>query len=102
MNCFNFAAAQAEGVIASAARDQDINRFTGYMCAFQDKISQANPDGMMVSFLSNHDMDRSAGYLMLANHFPQMAANLYLLCSGSPFGWDSCFGRCWRKTGTSA
>lgn len=55
------------------------------MCAFQDKISQANPDGMMVCFLSNHDMDRSAGYLMLANHFPQMAANLYLLCSGSPF-----------------
>lgn len=39
----------------------------------------------MVCFLSNHDMDRSAGYLMLANHFPQMAANLYLLCSGSPF-----------------
>ena len=85
MNCFNFAAAQAEGVIASAAKDQDINRFTGYMCAFQDKISQANPDGMMICFLSNHDMDRSAGYLMLANHFPQMAANLYLLCSGSPF-----------------
>ena len=85
MNCFNFSAAQAEGVIASAAKDQDINRFTGYMCAFQDKISQANPGGMMVSFLSNHDMDRSAGYLMLANHFPQMAANLYLLCSGSPF-----------------
>ena len=85
MNCFNFSAAQAEGVIASAAKDQDINRFTGYMCAFQDKISQANPGGMMVCFLSNHDMDRSAGYLMLANHFPQMAANLYLLCSGSPF-----------------
>lgn len=85
MNCFNFSAAQAEGVIASAAKDQDINRFTGYMCAFQDKISQANPDGMMVCFLSNHDMDRSAGYLMLANHFPQMAANLYLLCGGSPF-----------------
>lgn len=85
MNCFNFSAAQAEGVIASAAKDQDINRFTGYMCAFQDRISQANPNGMMVCFLSNHDMDRSAGYLMLANHFPQMAANLYLLCGGSPF-----------------
>ena len=85
MNCFNFGAAQAEGVIASAAKDQDINRFTNYMCSFMDKVSAANPEGMMISFLSNHDMDRSAGYLMLANHFPQMAANLYLLCGGSPF-----------------
>ena len=85
MNCFNFGAAQAEGVIASAAKDQDINRFTNYMVSFLNKVQSANPQGMMISFLSNHDMDRSAGYLMLANHFPQMAANLYLLCSGSPF-----------------
>lgn len=85
MNCFNFAASQAEGVIASAAKDQDINQFTNYMCAFQKKVETANPDGMMISFISNHDMDRSAGYLMLANRFPQMAANLYLLCGGSPF-----------------
>lgn len=85
MNCFNFGASQAEGVIASAAKDQDINRFTNYMVSFLEKVDAANPQGMMISFLSNHDMDRSAGYLMLANHFPQMAANLYLLCSGSPF-----------------
>lgn len=85
MNCFNFGAAQAEGVIASAAKDQDINRFTNYMVSFLNKVQSANSQGMMISFLSNHDMDRSAGYLMLANHFPQMAANLYLLCSGSPF-----------------
>lgn len=85
MNCFNFGAAQAEGVIASAAKDQDINRFTNYMVSFLDKVQAANPRGMMITFLSNHDMDRSAGFLMLANHFPQMAANLYLLCGGSPF-----------------
>ena len=85
MNCFNFGAAQAEGVIANAAKDQDINRFTNYMVSFLDKVASSNPEGMMISFISNHDMDRSAGYLMLANHFPQMAANLYLLCGGSPF-----------------
>ena len=84
MNCFNFAAAQAEGHVATAAKGGDINNFTGYVCAYQEKVRAANPEGMPVSFLSNHDMDRSAGYLMLASHFAQMGANLYLLSPGSP------------------
>lgn len=84
MNCFNFAASQAEGMIAAAAKGGDINNFTGYVSAYQSKVRAANPDGMPISFLSNHDMDRSAGYLMLASHFAQMGANLYLLSPGSP------------------
>lgn len=85
MNCFNFAGAQAEGIIATAAKGGNINNFTHYVSSFQDKVAAANPQGMPISFLSNHDMDRSSGYLMLANHFAQMAANLYLLSPGSPF-----------------
>ena len=84
LNCFNFAAAQAEGMIAAAAKGGDINNFVGYVCSYQDKVKGANADGMPVWFVSNHDMDRSAGYLMLANHFAQMGANLYLLAPGSP------------------
>ena len=38
---------------------------------------------MFIPFFSNHDQDRSAGYPSYTNK--QMAANLYILCSGSPF-----------------
>ena len=84
LNCFNFAAAQAEGMIATAAKGGDVNTFVNYVCSYQEKVKGANGEGMPVFFLSNHDMDRSAGYLMLANHFAQMGANLYLLAPGSP------------------
>lgn len=85
LNCFNFAAAQAEGVYATAAKGGDINNFTNYICAYQKKMEAAREDAVPISFLSNHDMDRSAGYLMLANRFAQIGANLYLLSPGSPF-----------------
>lgn len=85
LNCFNFAASQAEGMIAMTAKGSDINTFTGYICGYQDKTQAANAGAMPILFLSNHDMDRSAGYLMMANHFTQMGASLYLLSPGSPF-----------------
>ena len=40
---------------------------------------------MLQLFVSNHDMDRSAGYLTAASGQMKMAANLYLLAPGSPF-----------------
>ena len=40
---------------------------------------------MNIPFLSNHDMDRAAGYLSMANGRMAMAANLYILTPGSPF-----------------
>lgn len=83
MNCFNFAVSQAEGVIAKAAKGGSISAFTNYMVSFQDKVENANPEGMMISFLSNHDMDRIAGTFILESHM-RMAANLYLLAPGSP------------------
>lgn len=83
MNCFNFAMAQAEGVAASAAKGFSISTFTKYIEAFQKKVQERNPDGMAMSFLSNHDMDRIAGAFILENNM-KMAANLYLLSPGSP------------------
>ena len=83
MNCFNFAMAQAEGVAAAAAKGQGISKFTNYVVAFQNKIMEVNPEGMAMSFLSNHDMDRIAGAFILDNNM-KMAANLYLLSPGSP------------------
>ena len=83
MNCFNFAVAQAEGMAASAAKGFSISKYTNYVESFQQKVLAKNPEGMVMSFLSNHDMDRIAGAFILENNM-RMAANLYLLSPGSP------------------
>jgi glycosidase len=83
MNCFNFAMSQAEGFAASAAKGSSISNFTNYVASFNTKIASKNPNGMAMSFLSNHDMDRIAGAFITENHM-RMAANLYLLSPGSP------------------
>ena len=83
MNCFNFAAAQAEGTVASAAKGFSIGKYTNYIESFQKKVLEKDPDGMVSLFLSNHDMDRIAGVFILDAHM-RMAANLYLLSPGSP------------------
>ena len=85
MNCFNFTMSQPDGMIARTARSENINNFTNYVVNYQNTIRSVNEDAMAVSFISNHDMDRSAGYLQLNSGQAQMAANLYLLSPGSPF-----------------
>ena len=83
MNCFAFAMATAEGVPAKAAKGSQISNYTNYIEKMQQKILAENPDGMLMPFLSNHDMDRIAGAFVTENYM-RMAANLYLLCPGSP------------------
>ena len=83
MNCFNFAMSQAEGQAALAAKNGSITTFTNYIESYQNKVLSANSEGMTMSFLSNHDMDRIAGAFITENHM-RMAANLYLLSPGSP------------------
>ena len=83
LNCFNFAMSQAEGMVANAAKGFSMSQYTGYIQSFQKKVLEKNPDGMVMSFLSNHDMDRIAGAFVTENHL-RMAANLYLLSPGSP------------------
>ena len=83
MNCFNFAMAQAEGVMVRAARGQSISQYINYIESFQKKVEAKNTDGMVIPFLSNHDMDRIAGTFALESNM-RMAANLYLLSPGSP------------------
>ncbi len=86
LNCFNFQVAQGEAYISNAAKGKDINVYTKYVEKYQDLVLAANAEGgMMTSFIANHDMDRAAGYLTPSTKQAHMAANLYLLCSGSPF-----------------
>lgn len=84
-NCFNFFVSQAEGLIAETAKAGNVNRFTAYIQKYQDKINALSPYAMNMMFVSNHDMDRAAGYLPVSNGQMKMAANLYLLSPGSPF-----------------
>jgi len=83
MNCFNFTMAQAEGILASAAKGHSMSTYTGYIESFQKKMLEMNENGMVMPFLSNHDMDRIGGAFILENNM-RMAANLYLLSPGSP------------------
>ena len=83
MNCFNFAVSGAESPVARAAKGSNISSFTNYISTFQSKVLAANPEGMVCSFLSNHDQDRIAAAFILESNM-KMAANLYLLSPGSP------------------
>ena len=84
MNCFNFSMSSAEGQVAMAAKgNSNIGRYTNYVVSYLNSIKNTNPDAMMIPFLSNHDQDRIAGAFITENNM-KMAANLYILCSGSP------------------
>ena len=84
MNCFNFATSGAESLIAQAAKGGSVGGYVGYIESYQDKVQNANSNGIPMPFLSNHDMDRIAG-AFISENYTRMAANLYLLSPGSPF-----------------
>ena len=83
MNCFNFTTSGAESSIIQAAKGSRISNYLGYVENYQGRVLQANPNGMPMTFLSNHDMDRIAGTFVTDNYM-RMAAALYLLAPGSP------------------
>ena len=84
MNCFNFAMSQAEGTIATAAKGNSaITKYTKYVESYQQRVLEKDSGAMVMPFLSNHDMDRIAGVFVTDNNM-RMAANLYILCTGSP------------------
>lgn len=84
-NCFDFHVANAEGLISTSVRNQNVNAYNKYVVNYQEKVKGINSDAMPVFFISNHDMDRSAGYLNVTNGLAYIGANLYLLAPGSPF-----------------
>ena len=85
MNCFNFSMAQSGGLLAETANHRDVNRLTAYVDRYLDTVTAMRDDAMLVPFVTNHDMDRAAGFLTAASGNMRVAANLYLLGPGSPF-----------------
>ncbi|MCR5611980.1 MAG: hypothetical protein K6F68_09170 [Clostridiales bacterium] len=85
LNCFDFAVSQSGGLIAETAKKGDVNRYTAYVKAYLERVQAMREGATIVPFVSNHDMDRAAGFLPVASFSMQMAANLYILGPGSPF-----------------
>jgi len=95
MNCFSFDSSQAMGtnMISRATRFGEIDAFARYVENFQKLSKAKNEKAMYIPFIANHDTDRAAGFLPLeqvetdgsTSQPAYMAANIYLLCSGSPF-----------------
>ena len=84
-NCFNFTMSQQSGLIAKAAKGGSVGQLTNYMAQYLEQIKEKNPDAMPVTFITNHDMDRAAGFLQPSFGHAQMAANLSILLPGSSF-----------------
>lgn len=84
-NCFNFSMSQSSGKIASAAKGGNVNALFSYVAQYLDDIHAQNEDAMMITFIANHDMDRTAGFLTVDSGNAYVAANLAILMPGSTF-----------------
>ncbi len=85
-NNFDFGMSQSSGAIAATANGiEPINSYVHYLAGYKAAVKEINPDAILQPFISNHDMNRAAGYLSLENHRMHMAATLYLWTYGTPF-----------------
>ncbi len=85
MNCFDFTISQSNGLIAETAKKGDVNRYTAYVESYISRVDSIRPGSSFTPFVTNHDMDRAAGFLTVASGTMHMAANLYVLGPGTPF-----------------
>ena len=83
---FDFGMAQQSGAVSTVAkRYDDVNWYVSYINRYRELVEGVNPDAILTPFISNHDMDRAAGYLSLENYEMYSAASLYMLTYGNPF-----------------
>src|SRR5690554_1819758 len=85
-NNFDFEMSENYGLISRAAKASlSVTDYLGSIKVYQDKVLNINNEAILSPFISNHDMDRSAGYLSVDDYIMHMAASLYLLSPGNPF-----------------
>ena len=84
-NCFNFTMSQVGGQIAQTAANGDPGVMARYIESYLQQIRAQRSDAMLCSFIANHDMDRTAGFLPISNGRAFVGANLNILTPGSPF-----------------
>jgi len=83
---FDFGMSQLQGAVATVAKQyDDVNWYVTYLNSYRNMIENVNPNAILTPFISNHDMNRAAGFLSVKDYQMHVAANLYLLSSGNPF-----------------
>lgn len=81
---FNFSNSQVDGRIVQALRSGDGAKLSKNIESYQNRIKAMNPNAIDANFISNHDNNRSAGYLVKLED-QKLAASIYLLSPGNPF-----------------
>jgi alpha-amylase len=81
---FAFPFAGAGGLIHGSVQAREGASLASGLENFTGKIKQRNPSGLFAPFLSNHDTDRSAGYIPNPD-IRKLEAAVYLLTPGTPF-----------------
>jgi alpha-amylase len=82
---FNFPFSGATGILVEALRNQKGQSLADKIAGWQARVKQVNPQALDAPFLSNHDMGRSAGYLMYNQQKMKLAAAVYLTMPGIPY-----------------
>ena len=85
LNCFDFSFSQQQGYIAQASKGGNVNSYVSKLISYNKNIKNSNSRSVMAPFISNHDMDRAAGYLSISSGDAYSAANLLLLTNSTPF-----------------
>ena len=85
LDCFDFSTSQVSGLISETAKAGDVNKYTAYVEDYVSRVGAMRGGAMIIPFITNHDMDRAAGFLTTASGYMKVAANLYILSYGSPF-----------------
>jgi len=86
VNCFDFGMSGSSGdVYYTAMGIAGVTEFAERLSLYQRQVLNKNPNAVLNPFISNHDMDRAAGFLPVDDYIMHVAANLYILSSGSPF-----------------
>ncbi len=85
LDCFDFSFSQQAGYIAQASLNGNVNSYISKLISYYNNTKKHNSNSVMAPFISNHDMDRAAGYLSVSNGSAYVAANLLLLTNSTPF-----------------
>jgi len=72
-------------VDAIHAGEDGQNNFANSIYGDYQRYKESNPDYVDAPFLSNHDQNRSAGFLRLDSERIKLAAGMYILAEGVPF-----------------
>ena len=82
---FNFPMSSAIGDYVTTVRTGNVKKLYTTMQSWQKNIRSKNKNAIDSPFLSNHDMVRSAAYLVKNLENEKLAAMLYMLSPGTPY-----------------